>query len=230
MPAPLIAQHADSMHGLSAACSWLGTAALHAHQPLPPAAQVTKRVVFATAIVCTGCVLLVSFGNHESPTLSTHDMLELYSECVWVWMPAGGAVAVRPAALQMGLCSVPQLLLLVLVDSLHVFYPHHCCRPLYITYLCVIFTASPAFYAVYRAGELLALLPQACISLLLLWPPGQAPALQTFNPQCLLSHFSVLLSIITTQASVPSWPTFRGGRRSAGPAGCPSATPCSRAR
>lgn len=47
---------------------------------LAAAAQVTKRVVFATAVVCTGCVLLVSFGNHESPTLSTHDMLELYSK------------------------------------------------------------------------------------------------------------------------------------------------------
>lgn len=40
----------------------------------------TKRVLFATAVVCTGCVLLVLFGNHESPTLSTADMLDLYSE------------------------------------------------------------------------------------------------------------------------------------------------------
>ncbi|KAL4430976.1 hypothetical protein ABPG75_006232 [Micractinium tetrahymenae] len=42
--------------------------------------KVTKRVLLATAIVCCGCVLLVAFGNHESPTLSTHDLLELYSK------------------------------------------------------------------------------------------------------------------------------------------------------
>lgn len=48
--------------------------------PFPPGAQVTKRVVFATVVVCTGCILLVLFGNHESPTLSTHDMMELYSQ------------------------------------------------------------------------------------------------------------------------------------------------------
>ena len=52
-------------------------------------AQVTKRVLGATAIVSTGCVLLVSFGNHESPTLSSHDMLELYKK--WV-AHAGGSV------------------------------------------------------------------------------------------------------------------------------------------
>ncbi|KAL4426811.1 hypothetical protein ABPG77_006597 [Micractinium sp. CCAP 211/92] len=42
--------------------------------------KVTKRVLLATAIVCCGCVLLVAFGNHESPELSTHDLLELYSK------------------------------------------------------------------------------------------------------------------------------------------------------
>ena len=40
--------------------------------------QVTKRVLLATAIVSCGCILLVVFGNHESPTLSTHDLLQLY--------------------------------------------------------------------------------------------------------------------------------------------------------
>jgi hypothetical protein len=35
-------------------------------------------VLLATANVSCGCVLLVVFGNHESPTLSTHDLLQLY--------------------------------------------------------------------------------------------------------------------------------------------------------
>ena len=48
--------------------------------PLRTVSQITKRVVFATVVVCSGCVLLVLFGNHESPTLSTHDMLELYTK------------------------------------------------------------------------------------------------------------------------------------------------------
>ena len=54
----------------------------HSRSPATPAhaRQVTKRVLFATAVVCCGCVLLVAFGNHESPTLSTHDLLELYSK------------------------------------------------------------------------------------------------------------------------------------------------------
>mgnify|MGYP001811571531 CR=1 FL=1 len=46
--------------------------------PTTPAPQVTWRVVFATAVVVVGCILLVTFGNHESPTLSTHDLLQLY--------------------------------------------------------------------------------------------------------------------------------------------------------
>jgi DNA repair exonuclease SbcCD nuclease subunit len=42
--------------------------------------QVTRRVLLATATVCAGCVLLVVFGNHDSPTLSALDMLELYTK------------------------------------------------------------------------------------------------------------------------------------------------------
>jgi hypothetical protein len=47
-------------------------------QPVLVFLQVTKRVLLATATVSCGCVLLVVFGNHESPTLSTHDLLQLY--------------------------------------------------------------------------------------------------------------------------------------------------------
>jgi predicted MFS family arabinose efflux permease len=42
--------------------------------------KVTRRVLLATATVCAGCVLLVVFGNHDSPTLSALDMLELYTK------------------------------------------------------------------------------------------------------------------------------------------------------
>lgn len=41
--------------------------------------RITRRVMMATALVVTGCILLVSFGNHESPVLTAHDLLDLYS-------------------------------------------------------------------------------------------------------------------------------------------------------
>ncbi len=42
--------------------------------------HITKRVMFATALVVTGCILLVSFGNHESPIITAQELLELYSK------------------------------------------------------------------------------------------------------------------------------------------------------
>ena len=44
--------------------------------PLAPC----RRVMFATALVVTGCILLVSFGNHESPIVTGSELLDLYSK------------------------------------------------------------------------------------------------------------------------------------------------------
>ena len=41
--------------------------------------QVTKRVLTATLCIVVGCVLLVSFGNHDSQTLTVSDMLAFYA-------------------------------------------------------------------------------------------------------------------------------------------------------
>ena len=43
------------------------------------AVQVTRRVLFATTCIVIGCVLLVSFGNHQSQTLTVSDMLSYYA-------------------------------------------------------------------------------------------------------------------------------------------------------
>jgi hypothetical protein len=50
---------------------------------LPPALQVTKRVLTATLCIVIGCVLLVSFGNHESQTLTVADMLSFYARLAY---------------------------------------------------------------------------------------------------------------------------------------------------
>lgn len=42
--------------------------------------HITRRVMFATALVVAGCVLLVSFGNHESPIVTGKELLALYAE------------------------------------------------------------------------------------------------------------------------------------------------------
>ncbi|GAB4817643.1 hypothetical protein N2152v2_004689 [Parachlorella kessleri] len=41
--------------------------------------HITKRVMCATGLVVIGCILLVSFGNHDSPIITAHDLLKLYS-------------------------------------------------------------------------------------------------------------------------------------------------------
>jgi drug/metabolite transporter (DMT)-like permease len=42
--------------------------------------HITKRVMFATALVVSGCILLVLFGNHDSPIITAHELLKLYSK------------------------------------------------------------------------------------------------------------------------------------------------------
>eukprot|EP00884_Botryococcus_braunii_P007041 jgi/Botrbrau1/16338/Bobra.0345s0002.1 len=37
--------------------------------------QVTKKILGGTALIVVGCILLVSFGNHDSKILTVHDMI-----------------------------------------------------------------------------------------------------------------------------------------------------------
>jgi drug/metabolite transporter (DMT)-like permease len=41
--------------------------------------RATKRVLVATALVVAGCVLLVVFGNHDSPVLTVDELLSFYA-------------------------------------------------------------------------------------------------------------------------------------------------------
>ena len=40
--------------------------------------QATRRVCAATACIVLGCIILVTFGNHQSTTLTVQDMLQYY--------------------------------------------------------------------------------------------------------------------------------------------------------
>lgn len=42
----------------------------------------TRRVLCATGVVIVGCILLVAFGNHESPVMDADDLRHLYTACV----------------------------------------------------------------------------------------------------------------------------------------------------
>lgn len=44
----------------------------------------TWRVLAATALIVAGCVLLVAFGSHASPTLDAADMLRLYAATPYI--------------------------------------------------------------------------------------------------------------------------------------------------
>lgn len=50
----------------------------------------TRRVLCATGVVIVGCVLLVAFGNHESPVMDADDLRHLYTAYV---AGAGAGVA-----------------------------------------------------------------------------------------------------------------------------------------
>ena len=40
---------------------------------------ISKRTMLAMGLVVAGAVLMVSFGNHESPILTAHELLHFYS-------------------------------------------------------------------------------------------------------------------------------------------------------
>ncbi|KAK9824316.1 hypothetical protein WJX72_009403 [[Myrmecia] bisecta] len=46
--------------------------------------KASKRVLMATACIVGGCILLVSFGNHQSQTLTVEDMLHNYRSAVYI--------------------------------------------------------------------------------------------------------------------------------------------------
>jgi hypothetical protein len=41
--------------------------------------QVTRSILVATGCIVSGCVLLVSFGDHTSDVYTAHDLLRLYA-------------------------------------------------------------------------------------------------------------------------------------------------------
>ena len=45
------------------------------------AVQATRRVCAATGCIVLGCIILVTFGNHQSTTLTVQDMLKYYERC-----------------------------------------------------------------------------------------------------------------------------------------------------
>ena len=49
-------------------------------RPPPAHRQVTPAVLAATACIVSGCVLLVSFGDHSSAVFTANDLLRLYAE------------------------------------------------------------------------------------------------------------------------------------------------------
>jgi drug/metabolite transporter (DMT)-like permease len=42
--------------------------------------HISRRVMLAMGLVVAGAVLMVSFGNHESPIVTAHELLDLYSK------------------------------------------------------------------------------------------------------------------------------------------------------
>lgn len=46
--------------------------------------QATRRVCAATFCIVLGCIILVTYGNHQSVTLTVQDMLKYYERCAWV--------------------------------------------------------------------------------------------------------------------------------------------------
>ena len=56
---------------------------------------ITIWVYVGTAVIIVGCVLLVAFGNHESPTFTASELMELYnSPGTIAYLCCGAAVAV----------------------------------------------------------------------------------------------------------------------------------------
>lgn len=66
--------------------------------------QVTGHILVATALIVTGCVLLVVFGSHSSETLSVQQLVLLYDSPGYIaYLVVGGAiVAVTYAAYWVG--------------------------------------------------------------------------------------------------------------------------------
>lgn len=54
----------------------------------------TKWVYIGTAVIVVGCVLLVAFGNHESPTFTSAELMELYDNPGTIAYLCCGAAAV----------------------------------------------------------------------------------------------------------------------------------------
>lgn len=57
--------------------------------------RLNRYIVVGTLVVVTGCVLLVAFGSHESPSFTADELLDLYSNPAYiVYLSVAGAVCV----------------------------------------------------------------------------------------------------------------------------------------
>lgn len=55
--------------------------------------QVTQSIMGGTALVIGGCITLMVFGNHESPILSTRQLIALYRPAYWAYLVVLGGTA-----------------------------------------------------------------------------------------------------------------------------------------
>ena len=42
--------------------------------------QADRRVIMATAMIVTGCIVLVAFGNHQSKSLTSNQLLHYFQK------------------------------------------------------------------------------------------------------------------------------------------------------
>ena len=59
--------------------------------------QATRRVCAATFCIVLGCIILVTYGNHQSVTLTVQDMLTYYERCSQVTAQSTWALPVSHA-------------------------------------------------------------------------------------------------------------------------------------
>ena len=95
-----------------------------------PVSQATRRVCAATGCIVLGCVVLVTFGNHQSTMLTVQEMLGYYER--WRPGPAPGLLSL-PGPAGAEACVG--------------------CSPVYITYLVVMAVVVVSMLLVYRRGS-----------------------------------------------------------------------------
>lgn len=113
--------------------------------------QASDRVVLATGIVMSGCIILVCFGDHQSKVLTVDDMIGLYRRCLFSpTLPRHSCGLCREAT---GLGMLQHLAAVFLAGNNVVKCVEHARSPVYLCYLLFLGAGSAAFFGLYQHSK-----------------------------------------------------------------------------